>query len=173
MRTYSHTLLTWATARQSSLPKNSALWSAAGATLPDLPAALGVTWLWAKRRTYSRAEFDTEVCGRKVFATPDAALHSALPVAAALLIYALSGARRHDDNGTLLAFLIGWAGHIATDMLTHGTDARPLFWPLSRWRFQSPISYRERERHALPFTAAEHALVLAAAARLLSNHFDH
>jgi hypothetical protein len=50
---------------------------------------------------------------------------------------------------------------VASDVLTHGSDARPPLWPLSRWRFESPVSYRERDRHGLPFTVVEHAVLLA------------
>lgn len=52
---------------------------------------------------------------------------------------------------------------MASDLLTHGSDARPPLWPLSVWRFESPVFYRERERHGLVFTLAEHAALLALA----------
>jgi hypothetical protein len=43
-------------------------------------------WLSVRRlKRFSRKEFDAEVCGRKLFHKPDAALHSALPVAALLV----------------------------------------------------------------------------------------
>ena len=69
-----------------------------------------------------------------------------------------------------LSFLLGWAGHVAADVLTHGSDARPHarkrrppLCPVSSYRFESDISYRERYRHhALPFTIAEPAAVLVA-----------
>lgn len=170
MRTYSHTLLTFATIRYLR-PDDGPLaaWTALGATLPDLPAGIGAAWLRA-RRLYSRENFLKKVCGRAAFRRPDAALHSILPVTAAISLYTLSGSPRHTKPKALLPFLLGWAGHIVTDALTHGSDARPLFWPVSEWRFESPISYRERDRHALPVTIAEHALVLAAVLRLLTKY---
>ena len=163
MRTYSHALLTSAAVRYLR-PNDGAFaaWAALGATLPDLPAGIGAAWLGA-RRLYSRETFLREVCGRDAFRRPDAALHSILPVtAAAISIYTLSGPTSRTKNKALLPLLLGWAGHIVADTLTHGSDARPLFWPVYEWRFESPISYRERDRHALPVTIAEHALVLAA-----------
>lgn len=163
MRTYSHALLTWAIARRAGGPAAPAAWAALGATLPDLPVLAGAAWLTARRLgRFSRAELDTEVCARGLFRTPDAALHSALAATAALALYGISGAKQRDKGTALRALLLGWAGHVATDALTHGSDARPLLWPLSSYRFQSPVSYRERERYALPFTVAEHAAVLAA-----------
>ncbi len=162
VRTYSHALLTWAAARHASPSARAASWATLGATLPDLPVLAGTTWLATRRLgRFSRAELDTEVCARGLFRTPDAALHSALPVAAALALCCTARARYRSSGGALPALLLGWASHVVTDTLTHGSDARPLLWPLSSWRFHSPISYRERDRYALPFTVAEHAAVLA------------
>jgi len=160
VRTYSHALLTWATARRT-VPGAPAAWAALGATLPDLPVLAGAAWLAARRLgRFSRADLDTEVCARGPFRAPDAALHSVLPAATALVLYGTVGARYRRSGGALPALLLGWAGHVATDTLTHGSDARPLLWPLSSYRFHSPVSYRERERYALPFTLVEHAALL-------------
>ncbi len=156
MRTYSHTLLTHAIAHRLANSNPATVWAAVGATIPDLPAITGATWLFAKNRAFSREAFDSKVCARTVFRAPDAALHSIPPL---LLAFSLLAATK--IRGAPLALALGWAGHITTDALTHGTDARPIFWPLSDKRFQSPISYRERDRHALAVTVLEHALVLA------------
>ena len=166
MRTYSHAILTYRAFRRLGAPTATA--ASLGAVLPDLPAIAGAAWLAANRLgTFSRKTFETEVCGRRVFAAPDAALHSALPVAmaAALAAPVCLTLRRGSPRTALLSFLLGWAGHVAADVLTHGSDARPPLWPVSSYRFESPISYRERDRHALPFTIAEHAAVLVAARR--------
>ncbi len=165
MRTYSHALLTRAAARWLSPSGRAPAWASLGAVVPDLPAILGTAWLGAKRRKApSRKDFENDVCGRSRFRAPDAALHSALPVTAALALCGLPEVpKRYRDAA--LAFLLGWAGHVVSDALTHGTDARPLFWPISGWRFESPVSYRERARHALAFTAAEHLALLAATIR--------
>lgn len=160
MRTYSHALLTRAAFRRFG--RRPAAAATLGAVLPDLPALVGAAWLLARRPgRFSRASFETDVCGRTFFARPDAALHSALPVAAALALYALPHLRNRDPHRTALSFLLGWAGHVASDTLTHGRDARPILWPLSRYRFESPVSYRDRDRYAAPFTVAEHATTLA------------
>lgn len=174
VRTYSHALLTLAAARRLAPSNPAAVWSAVGATIPDVPAVTGAAWLLTRRRAFSREAFDADVCGRTVFRTPDAALHSAPSVLVALAILALAGpfaGRRDAALRSALAFVLGWAGHVAADALTHGTDARPMFWPLSERRFQSPVSYRERDRHALAFTVLEHALVLAATLTLPRRSF--
>ena len=192
MRTYSHALLTYAAIRlaKHESPKKTAPAAAGiGATLPDIPMALGAAWLWARGREFSHSDFDKEVCGRSLFRDPDAALHSALAVASAMFIeHAFRGKPSHGNRATqsflfrafaagpvergapanfTSAFLLGWAGHILTDFLTHGKDARPVFWPVSEWKFESPVSYRERERHGRTFTIVEHAAVLAVACLLL------
>jgi len=161
VRTYSHAILTYTALRRLGTPTATA--ASLGAVLPDLPAIAGAAWLAAKHLGgFSRREFETEVCGRSAFAGPDAALHSALPVAMAALGTSLF-LKRGKTRTALLPFVLGWAGHVAADVLTHGSDARPLLWPVSGYRFESPLSYRERDRHALPFTVAEHAAVLATA----------
>ncbi len=169
MRTYSHAILTYsALLRRRGVPTATA--GSLGAVLPDLPAIAGAAWLAADRLGgFSRGEFEAEVCGRSVFAGPDAAFHSVLPVAMAALGASLLP-RRGETRTALLSFVLGWAGHVVADALTHGSDARPLLWPVSAYRFESPLSYRERDRHALPFTVAEHAAVLTAAHEVVTGN---
>ena len=171
MRTYSHAILTWATAKslRPSEP-DIAAWGAVGALLPDLPAAAGAIWLGARRRRwFGRREFCEEACEKGPFGEPDAALHSALPVAALLALHMMSAVNKIDPSRSMLAFLLGWAGHVLADALTHAEDARPVFWPLSKRRFEGPVSYWDRAHHARLFALAEHAALVIAAPRLLSH----
>lgn len=188
MRTYSHAILTYAAIRLAKRGSpRKALSAALGATIPDAPMALGTVWLWMKRKRFSRASFDEEVCERSLFRTPDAALHSALPIAAAIALETVASQLAHPRRGVppehlyegtetrgvpagfVSAFLLGWAGHVFVDFLTHGKDARPVFWPVSKWHFESPVSYRERERHGQNFTLIEHAAVFAATILLFAK----
>jgi len=41
----------------------------------------------------------------------------------------------------LLIFSVGYFLHISVDFVTHADDAYPQFWPITDWRFFSPISY--------------------------------
>ncbi len=164
VRTYSHALLTWFAARRLRPSEPGvAAWGAAGAMLPDLPAIARAVWIGARRRSFTRREFREEACEKGPFGGPDAALHSALPVAALLALC--------HSRGKLLAFLLGWAGHVLADALTHAEDARPILWPLSRRRFRSPISYWDRSRHARLFVLVEHGMLLLEAARIASRKF--
>jgi hypothetical protein len=48
----------------------------------------------------------------------------------------------------LYPYFYGWIFHIFTDLLTHVSDAQPVFWPLSDTRFPGPISYWEPNYHS-------------------------
>jgi hypothetical protein len=165
MRTYSHALLTGAAAR-ALLGRGAVVPSVVGAALPDAPAAVAAVWLGVRhRRWLGRQEFCERACERGPFGTPDAALHSAVPV---LLLLALTaGMRPSGRRAAPRLLLAGWAGHVAADALTHADDARPVLWPVSGLRLRSPVSYWDSSRFALPFAALEHAATLAAAWWLL------
>lgn len=167
MRTYSHTLFSlYAADRLASSEPGVAAWTALGAALPDLPALVGAVWLGARRRRwFTRQELCEEACEKGPFGGPDAALHSALPVALLLALRKASGAKEHRST----ALLLGWAGHVLTDALTHAEDARPILWPLWKRRFAGPVSYWDRSHHALPFTLVEHAALLLLAATMLRS----
>ena len=101
---------------------------------------------------------------------PDAALHSALAVGVLLLRVLLTrGLRERNPYEPLLAFLIGWAGHVLGDALTHAGEARPILWPISGWRLRIPVSYWERSHHARAFSRVEHGTLLLLAAWTISR----
>jgi hypothetical protein len=162
VRTYTHAIVSCLISARLSGRRNAA-WASAGAFAPDVPALAGSAWLLLKSRRLSREAFYGEVCGRRHFRIPDAALHSAavLAVPGALVLASRLAGRAAPGETRATAFLLGWAGHVASDVLTHGSDARPPLWPLSGWRFESPVSYRELDRHGLAFTLAEHGVLLA------------
>ncbi len=166
MRTYSHALLSRTVAERAS-DRGLAAPAVLGAVMPDVPIAVGVGWLFLRRGGgFGRGEFESEVCARTVFRGPDAALHSVLPIGTALALRTITG-KAGDMDGALLAFLLGWAGHVVTDALTHTEDARPTFWPFSRWRLRGPVSYWDRRHHARAFSMLEHASLLLAVGEVL------
>ncbi len=101
----------------------------------------------------------------------DLSVHSLVPVCSMLALYKLLGLKRKDPRKAMLYFLLGWAGHNLLDVPTHSSDARPLFWPLSKWRWKSPISYWDRDCYALPCTLVEHAIILALALAFLHQSY--
>jgi hypothetical protein len=163
VRTYSHAVFSLYAARHLAPEQpDVAAWTVLGATLPDFPALAGAAWLGARRRRrFTRQEFCEEACERGPFGVPDSALHSALPVALLLAVRLASGAMECRSK----ALLLGWAGHVLADALSHARDARPILWPVSERRFASPVSYWDHAHHALPFTLIEHAALLLLAAR--------
>lgn len=161
VRTYTHAILSYEISRRIS-DRRGAAWASAGAMLPDLPALAGSAWLLVRSRRLSRDAFHGEVCGRRRFGLPDAALHSAavLAVAGAIPLASQFAGCSTPRRNRVIEFLLGWAGHVLADFATHGSDARPPLWPFSSRRFESPVSYRERDRHGLAFTLAEHGAVI-------------
>ncbi len=164
MHTYSHAVFTWAAARYVNREElDAAAWAAAGGALPDLPVLAKAAYLlWRRRGSITKEEFLEAL---EYFKEPsgkvDLTLHSLAPVGSMLALYKVLGLRKKDPKRALLAFLLGWAGHNLLDFPMHAEDARPPFWPFSRWRWKSPVSYWDRKFYALPFILVEHGAILA------------
>ena len=60
--------------------------------------------------------------------------------------------------------------HLGADFLTHASDAHKHFWPLTEWRFHSPISYWESDYHAPAVAGVEAVLGLGCVALLWQRH---
>ena len=164
MHTYSHAVLTWAAARRIKGEEfHAAAWAAAGSALPDLPTlAKAARLLWRHQGSIEKEEWlDALEYSKEPSGKVDLTVHSLVPVGSLIALYKVLGLRRKDPHGALLAFLLGWAGHNLMDFPTHAGDARPPFWPLSRWRWKSPISYWDRKFYALPCLLVEHGALLA------------
>lgn len=134
----------------------------AGALLPDLPMVgfylyqrlvLGSSeaWIWSQAY-YAPAWqgfFD---------------LFNSLPLIAvgALVAWRLR-------SGAVLALLASMALHALADLPLHHEDAHAHFFPLSSWRFRSPVSYWDPSHHGLAFAVAEGLLVAAGATILIGR----
>ena len=174
VETYSHAFFTWALAKHGVLAGRAAgIAGAAGAAFPDLPSFAGTAYYVGT--AYLREGWDSmhseELLDAIYFNGPfggtGSALHSAVPVAALLVLYRVLGLGRRDRRRILLWFLVGWLGHTVVDFLTHVDDTRPLFWPLSNWEWSSPVSYYNPLYYGRQFFAASHGLMLLVAAWLL------
>lgn len=60
--------------------------------------------------------------------------------------------------------------HLSMDLPFHHGDAHRHFWPISSWRYESPISYWDPARYGLIVAPIEAALAIAATAYLLLRH---
>lgn len=176
MHTYSHAVFTWAVARYVKREEShAALWGAAGASLPDVPTLAKAAYvLWRHRDSITKEKFLEAL---EYFEAPsgklDLSLHSLAPVGALLALYKVLALKDKDPNRALLAFLMGWAGHNFLDFPTHAEDARPLFWPLWKWRWKSPISYWDRKFYAVPCLLIEHAAILALVLAFLRQSYRY
>jgi hypothetical protein len=65
-----------------------------------------------------------------------------------------------------LACLASMALHSAADLLLHHEDAHGHLWPLSAWRFRSPVSYWDPAHHGDAFMAFELAALVVASVAL-------
>jgi membrane-bound metal-dependent hydrolase YbcI (DUF457 family) len=172
VNTYSHAFFTWALAKHGfKVPRRAAAGGTLGALLPDIPAFAGTAYYvglpflrdgWA---SMDSPEVLEAIYFAGPFGTSGTALHSAIPVGTLLVLYRLFGPR--DAQRILLWFLLGWAGHVAVDFLTHVEDSRPVFWPLSDWEWSSPVSYWNPAYYGREFFLAEHGLILLTMSALL------
>ena len=60
----------------------------------------------------------------------------------------------------IFPFLLGWGLHIAFDAFTHVSDGYALFFPLSGYRFPAPVSYWEKQFHAIEYFWISHSLMV-------------
>lgn len=98
-------------------------------------------------------------------------LWSALTLLGLLMREGLSVSVINFDRWTLLTCFSGSALlHTAIDFLCHREDAHMSLWPLTRWKFISPVSYWDPAHFGQQFTVFEAALGLVLAV-LLFRHF--
>jgi membrane-bound metal-dependent hydrolase YbcI (DUF457 family) len=77
----------------------------------------------------------------------------------ALVAYAAS--RNKDDIAAFFAALSASALlHSLIDLACHRDDAHMHFWPLTEWRFRSPVSYWDSAHYGVQFSLFEAALGL-------------
>lgn len=85
-------------------------------------------------------------------------LYLGLLIAALLLSAPKEG--RQSWQSLPAVFALAALTHLAGDLPVHNDDAHIHFWPLTEWRFNSPISYWDRNHHAGVFAPLEMLLGL-------------
>lgn len=160
MNTQSHAILTffllrWGLGRHISRLKgiNTVLFS--GALLPDLPIFLFFFWYTLVDPTPQKIIWK-ELYFHPAWQTLFSSFHS-LPVWATFAFLCLFF---KCPRGALF----GAAGLLAAaeDLLLHHDDAHAHFWPLSNYRFASPVSYWDPAHYGPIISVLELLLVLAA-----------
>ncbi len=105
----------------------------AGGLVPD--AFLMSVWGWSKAAGIAEGDL-----WRRIYWTDwvqaGQAVSNSFPLFVAILAASLALRFRAAAVFAGAALL-----HLACDFLLHATDAHQHFWPLSTWRFESPVSY--------------------------------
>lgn len=159
MNTPTHALVALAAfARKGDSPRN--LWVLTGALIPDI-----AIFIWAPWQRWGLGRDWQAIWDQHYFEAPMQtliALFNSVPIYAAIL--AVAWWQRGTQWGVwMLFFALAALLHIALDAPVHGHDAYRHFWPLTDWRFHSPISYWEGDLHARWVSVIEATFVVASA----------
>lgn len=162
MQTPTHTLLALAAlSKRGNNARN--WWVFAGSLIPD--AFIYVCWIWL---TFVRKEPQSHIWNEIYFDAPmqlTGAIFNSAPLYVGLAVLGVS-LLRHRAGQWFLVFALAALIHIATDLPVHADDAHRHFWPLSDWRFYSPISYWDGAHHARWVSMVELIVALVAMAVL-------
>jgi hypothetical protein len=160
LQTPTHVLIAAAAfARPGAAKINAA--ALAGGFLPD--AFLFAVWGWSKFAGVSEAD----LWGRLYWSDSvqlGQAVSNSFPLFAAILAAALALRMRAAAVFAASALL-----HLVCDFLLHAKDAHQHFWPLSAWRFESPVSYWDPAYYGACVSVIEGALALALIALLFQR----
>lgn len=139
-----------------------------GALLPDAPMFLFYAWerlvlqvpemtLWRERY------FDP---GWQTFFD----VFNSIPLIALGTLAARLAGARWDGARWWMALFVSMGVHAVIDLPLHREDAHRHFWPLTDWRYVSPVSYWHPEYYGWWVSLAEIGLVLVGAAVLWRRH---
>ena len=115
-----------------------------GSALPDL-----VIYIWAPYQILIRKVDSQTLWNDLYFQAPMQnliAYFNSVPIYATFAVLGFTQ-RRKIWGALMLVFALAALLHIATDLPVHNHDAYRHFWPLSDWRFISPLSYYEADHH--------------------------
>ena len=164
MNTQTHLLLASAVlGRNATRREHTAI--LAGALAPDL--SIFVFAGWGAASGLSAQAMWGEAYWTEPWQTLSAVSNS-VPAWGALLAasFALPGAWRR----TGLVFCAAALLHLAFDLPLHADDAHRHLWPLTDWRFRSPVSYWDPAHHGRVASLVEAAAGLGLVAALRRRH---
>lgn len=144
MNTPTHTLLALALLSRPQQRKRN-LTVIAGSLIPDL-----AIFLWAPYQSFVNGVSGEEMW-RELYFAPSMqnliAWFNSIPIYLGLIALGFLG-RGKAWGKLLLVFAAAALIHMATDLPVHAEDAYRHFWPLTDWRFYSPLSYWDEAHHA-------------------------
>ena len=121
----------------------------AGSLLPDVAIFLWAPYQWLVNDVSSDEMWDV-----LYFEPPMQNLiawFNSIPIYGALAVVGFIAQQRETSKTwgkLMLFFAVAALIHIATDIPVHADDAYRHFWPISDWRFYSPLSYWDIDHHA-------------------------
>ena len=164
MQTPTHTLLALVLLGKRGAPSRN--WTVvAGSLAPDM--FIYIAW---PIYTFGRGESQTRFWDETYFQAPGIQLAGAVSNSFPLFgLLAVVGWVARSRRWARLLWLFALAAliHLATDIPVHAEDAHRHFWPLSDWRFHSPLSYWNEAYHARWIRLGEAVLGLGLCALLL------
>lgn len=155
MNTPTHLLISAAVLAKPGEKNRAANWAVlTGALLPDL--SIFVMFFW----TRIVMGYPEDLIWREIYFTPFwqsiGMVGNSIPLYAALAVVAWSR-----DWTIALVLALSALLHLSFDFPFHHDDAHAHFWPLTTWRFQSPLSYWDPDHFGLWVAATELGLGLA------------
>ena len=135
----------------------------AGAVLPDLPMMVFYAYAKIWRRIPEQIIWNTTYhnAGWQIFFD----LFNSLPLIAVGYIAARIAGARH-----LAILFVSMALHCLGDLLLHNDDAHRHLFPLSDWRFNSPVSYWDPQHFGNIAGPLEAAVVVAGCIFLIKKY---
>lgn len=163
MNTQTHILIASALFTRSGIGNRARNIAAVGGGLvPDIP--IYVMFLWSKLTGIP----ETIVWEKWYFSPPWQTIIDAtnsLPIFLMLMFFSFVLVKWRGDRfnfGVALSiFSLSALAHIAGDIFLHVDDAHAHFWPLSNWRFSSPVSYWDPRYYGQYFSIFEIVLGLS------------
>ena len=156
MRTFSHALIALAAGNHAK--RRGLLVFAAGSVLPDVPlltltgASLLSSPSWAEGMTRMHDAYETSAVWTGLHNAP----HSLVVLGVAALVTILL--KPSFVRTLFLRAVAGAALHTVIDVFTHAGDGPMFLYPLSSFRFQSPVSYWNPAHFGRAFTIFEYSL---------------
>lgn len=157
VRTFSHAIFTAALGQKATANRSNLFAFVAGSVMPDLPLILltAISMLstptWAEGMKKMHSTYETDALWIALHNLP----HSLVALG---LMAAFAGALSRRWRTLLLWFVAGAALHSVVDILTHAGDGPMFLYPLSGFRFDSPVSYWDPAYYGRAFTRLEYLL---------------
>lgn len=158
MRTFSHALITTVLGKSARLKRGGLVAFVLGSVLPDAP--VGVLMVLALLENPNMQEA-MDIMDRAFYSDPVwIALHNTPHSLVAMGVLSVLGyaLRRRRWGRWLLWYAAGSVLHIVIDVATHAGDGPMFLYPLSGYRFESPVSYWDPAYYGRAFTVFEYLL---------------